>query len=240
MNCDALFHCQLCPNNTKTLTNTHSTNTSNQNAICVYKLITKITLIFNDGKKALDPEEAFTKYNFALDKCLNFIEIHMSEEHNIYSSYIIDFLKSKGIPITTKIIFLYSLNIINDIQIPKSNATLDRFFCDLCENKSYADRGGLKRHNLLKHKYAKRNTCSICDASFFLESRLTMHYDQDHKNDITKKCKICLKQFKRNYLLQEHFDEHPKKFICEICRKLFGTRQHKRRHFKSCKSKNNK
>ena len=64
--CNALYHCDLCPRNNIPTTDICAATPSN---FCVYKLIKKLTLVDNNRKilKVLDPE---TLMNYTFDSTL--------------------------------------------------------------------------------------------------------------------------------------------------------------------------
>lgn len=94
------------------------------------------------------------------------------------------------------------------------------FICQYC-SKSFTDSGYLNKH-LRRHTSEKQKPyqCSVCQASFYSRSILTVH-QRIHSGVRPYKCEECNKSFVQSNQLETHRRSHDpeRHFVCEICTK---------------------
>ena len=75
--------------------------------------------------------------------------------------------------------------------------------CDQCD-KSFAQKGDLKRHVEIVHMNMKNFKCDECDQSFGQKAHLESHISTVHRNEKNFKCDTCGKSFGLKQNLNKH------------------------------------
>ncbi len=112
--------------------------------------------------------------------------------------------------------------------------------CDLCE-KEFLTNQEKKSHMDLAHaassteeKNVKNHTCELCSSSFYTIKKLKTHVERVHEKIKKVPCKHegCEKMFTCRDTMNQHYAyEHVEaKFPCELCDKIFKTKQHLQTH----------
>lgn len=77
--------------------------------------------------------------------------------------------------------------------------------------------------------------CQFCDATFRLHQELLMH-ESTHKRTLAninlKRCKICGIACNNNEALLVHLKEYHEYFECDLCQKIYRTKNHLKLHMK--------
>lgn len=121
----------------------------------------------------------------------------------------------------------------------KTVVDLDKFRCNLCNEKVFDDIETLNSHMHNEHKCVvtdERIACEICDKTFGKLKYLRKHIRELHENTTPISCKTCGKTFNRKANLIEHELIHDGKYlaVCKTCGKSYRTssalKLHQRTH----------
>ncbi|VEN39098.1 unnamed protein product [Callosobruchus maculatus] len=104
-------------------------------------------------------------------------------------------------------------------------------------NKHYESAGGLRRHNIKKHKANEIDLsviCEICGKKLSSKEKLKLHI-RTHTGYRSHACRVCPKSFSKKDQLIEHIRIHTgeKPYVCKICGKGFAQRTHLKTHEKT-------
>lgn len=121
----------------------------------------------------------------------------------------------------------------------KAVVDLDRFRCNLCNEKVFDTVEALNNHLHTEHKCViteERIGCELCDRTFAKLKYLRKHIRELHENATPFVCLTCSKRFKRKANLVEHELIHKGEYLakCNICDKSYRTssalKLHQRTH----------
>ncbi|XP_063697994.1 zinc finger Y-chromosomal protein-like [Culicoides brevitarsis] len=116
--------------------------------------------------------------------------------------------------------------------------------CDICK-KGFRRAKELQDHLALKHLEEELYKCSICDKNLSCKSSLKSHIKSVHKKNVVAKSLYQLKVTKRaeivgktsvqfdssNEIVQKmNYKSNSEKFICDFCKKSFGSKTNLQRH----------
>ncbi len=95
------------------------------------------------------------------------------------------------------------------------------FSCDKCQ-KSFSQKGNLKKHTSVVHTNKRPYSCSVCQMTFKDKTHLGSHL-KIHNDDKEFSCDICQRPFSHKSGLDAHKVVHTRKqlFSCAVCQKAF-------------------
>jgi len=120
------------------------------------------------------------------------------------------------------------------VEALRSHAKNHLLACLDC-NKSFADQGGLTKHQEEVHAQEKSFHCSQCDKSFKELRTLRLHL-KIHNSEYPEHCEVCKKGFRTKWQLKQHLMDHGGKrpYPCPECTFTCKTKQqlneHRRKH----------
>ena len=112
-----------------------------------------------------------------------------------------------------------------------------RYSCDICE-KEFLFMQLLKKHFREIHDKIRNHECKICLKKFQNKQNLDRHFRTLHDSDNQRKipCNLCDKHFKTNNAVKHHrqyFHEKIGNTRCDKCGKIYYSKSHMTRHFKT-------
>lgn len=121
----------------------------------------------------------------------------------------------------------------------KEAVDLDRFRCNLCNEKVFDSLDVLNKHLHTEHKCViteDQISCELCSRTFAKLKYLRKHIRELHENATPFNCKTCDKKFNRKANLLEHELIHQGKYLatCKTCgnsyRTMSALKLHQRTH----------
>lgn len=107
------------------------------------------------------------------------------------------------------------------------------FQCPTC-NKTYKDRGTLKRHVDRNHlqKRERHFICENCGKGFYSKCDIKIHM-RVHTGETPYTCQICCSRFSQLSTMLRHKRRHTdnKSYMCATCGKPFWTKDELKKHF---------
>lgn len=116
-------------------------------------------------------------------------------------------------------------------HLTNSNNCVQTLVCDVC-GRTFSNAYNLKEHKRMSHDH-ESSQCSVCGK--VLKNKLLMkkHFNRNHLHRLS--CEFCAKEFSNNSKLKVHIysvhtENDAKPFICGVCGKGFGRREHFKEH----------